>query len=211
MRLDFGILSIATLALAGACLSETTLDNYHDSLGAGGRVDTGGPRPGTSLVTVPAPWNSLGSVASLGIGYLRLPVASGIAAAGTANLPAEAQYQVTGYWQSGSPTRLEFGVSDTDHVIVLFEATCSSDSTSCLAIVELTANGDQLRLVQFPSATMPDVVHVMPTGEVVMAGKLERSIGFGAAPINAVEHGFYVAKLDRDWRQEFAFAVSTDR
>ncbi|HMA91720.1 MAG TPA: hypothetical protein VKP30_03495, partial [Polyangiaceae bacterium] len=155
----------------------------------------------------PAPWNSLGSVASLGIGYLKLPVASGIGAAG----PGKAQYQVTGYWQSGSATRLEFGVTDTDHVIVLFEATCSSNSTSCLALVELTANGGQLRFVQFPSATMPDVVHVTPTGEVVMAGKLDHSIGFGATPIDAVEHGFYVAKLDRDWRQEFAFAVSTDR
>lgn len=224
VRPNIGFLSVATLAWVGGCLSEVALDNYHDGLGSGGAGGYSDGRWGNTVAVSPEPWgNNVGSIASLGFGYLKLPDEWNMASAGTAGYLGETRYQVTGYWQAGSKSRLEFGVSDTDHVIILFEATCvdswiASEGSlgraglpNCPGLVELTSHGDQLRFVQFPSAAMPEVAQVTPTGEVVLAGKLDRSIGFGAAPLGAVAHGFYVAKLDRDWHQEFAFAVSTER
>src|SRR5512138_1939282 len=74
VRPKIGFLSVATLAWVGGCLSEVALDNYHDGLASGGAGGSSDARWGNTVSIKPEPWgNNVGSIASLGFGYLKLP------------------------------------------------------------------------------------------------------------------------------------------
>ena len=76
------------------------------------------------------------------------------------------------------------------------------------ALLKLSPSGQELQLKEYPDAVMPEVLAVDSTGAVIMAGQLYRTVSFGVSTLQAVQNGFYLAKIDSSGNEVWAKAVT---
>lgn len=208
MREHFGFVGAAALALT-SCLSETLIDNYRDGPVPSGAL-AGGAANSTAVADKPetSVQNDYGT--SIGAGFVPLSSKADASTLGGASSTGVSGYRTMGFWQAGSLGRLQFGVTDHDHVILLVEVTDESNEP-WVRLAELAPSGGTLRMLDLPRAVMPDVSQLQPDGAMIFAGELGRDVNFGLTNLSKRTNGYYVVKLDADWHEQFAFSDSVEQ
>lgn len=117
--------------------------------------------------------------------------------------------------RASSRTELEFGVTANDHVVAMVSESrtqLTGESTGedrrLPGLFEVLPGGQSLRYAIFTNGRIPDAFFVEPNGAVVMAGRLDQDVSYGGPTINKMDFGYYVVKLDADWKPVFGIGVA---